>query len=103
MESGPQDVAQYLVSHINPSERRFCERDLLKGYHDTLVSNGVEGYSYKQCEADYVAGGTQRWIWLLALLSGMCPDEWVQYFQDQLVAFMKDWGVNSVSVGMPKV
>ncbi|KAJ3127683.1 hypothetical protein HK100_009601 [Physocladia obscura] len=101
--SGPQDVAQYLISHMYPEERRMWEMEFLQAYYDTLVGDGVDGYSFEDCRRDYVAGGVARWVWLLGLLTILCPDEWVQFFQDQLLAFIVDHGVTPDNIEMPRV
>lgn len=99
--SGPQDLSQYLISHMNPSERRLNEGELLKDYHENLLKGGVVGYSLQDCQQDYIEGGVGRWIWLLAVLSDMCPDDWVQYFVNQVDSFVKDWKVKNAV--MPRV
>jgi thiamine kinase-like enzyme len=105
--SGPQDLAQYLISHASPEDRRGCEQELLRDYyaHLTGPASRVDParYTLAQCEADYVAGGVGRWVWLLALLSGMCPDVMTQFFHDQVLAFMVDHGVTPESIAMPRV
>ena len=116
--SGPQDLAQYLISHASPELRRSCEIQLVQEYYATLTggesaSNSMpgvspsvvdhSGYSFEMCWAEYVAGGSERWIWLLALLSTMCPDSMNQYFHDQVGAFLRDHEVTPESIGMPRV
>ncbi|KAJ3345608.1 hypothetical protein HDU83_003908 [Entophlyctis luteolus] len=106
--SGPQDLSQFLISHMYPEERRMWEMDLLREYYDLLIKHGQGSitpsqYSFEQCKADYVAGGVARWVWLLAILVTLCPDEWVQYFHDQLLAFIKDHGVTPETIEMPRV
>ncbi|KAI8622145.1 kinase-like domain-containing protein [Chytriomyces sp. MP71] len=98
--SGPQDCAQYLISHMYPDERREAEEELLRAYYSKLDSSK---YSYEKCKAEYVAGGTSRWVWLNGLMSGMIPDDWMQYFHDQLLAFIKDHGVTPDTIEMPRI
>lgn len=105
--SGAQDIAQYLISHMTPSLRKECEKELLQSYYSVLTdttNGGVDPttYSYEQCLEDYVRGGSERWVWLLAFLCSICPDPMVQYFQDQVAAFMTDHGVTPETVGMPR-
>mmetsp|Transcript_4483 Transcript_4483/g.7330 ORF Transcript_4483/g.7330 Transcript_4483/m.7330 type:complete len:446 (+) Transcript_4483:69-1406(+) len=59
-------------------------------------------YTWEMCVQDYIRGGSERWVWLLCLLSGMCPDPMVQYFHDQFEAFCKHHGVTPASIGMPR-
>ncbi|KAI8896122.1 kinase-like domain-containing protein [Globomyces pollinis-pini] len=103
--SGPQDCAQFLISHMYPSERKEVEMGLLQDYYDVLVESGVDksSYSFDQCKYDYVSGGVGRWIWLLGILCGMCPDEWIQFFHDQLYSFIKDHSVTPQNIPMPRV
>lgn len=102
--SGPQDLAQYLISHMEPSVRRSCERELVETYYkELIVGDQVADYSFEECWSDYRHGGLERWVWLLALLSTMCPDSMNQYFQDQVAAFMLDHNITPENIGMPRV
>ncbi|KAJ1561778.1 hypothetical protein HK096_003352 [Nowakowskiella sp. JEL0078] len=103
--SGPQDCAQYVISHMYPEERRLWEDELISSYYSVLIAGGVntKDYSLNKCRADYVAGGVGRWVWLLALLTGMCPDSWVQFFHDQLLAFIIDHNITPDNIVMPRV
>lgn len=103
--SGPQDCAQYFISHMVSADRRQCEERLLKEYYATLVANGVEevAYGWERCWADYVEGGVCRWVWLLALLSAICPDPLTQYFHDQVSDFILDHGITPENIAMPRV
>eukprot|EP01034_Spumella_vulgaris_P024503 gene24503-30857_t len=110
--SGPQDLAQYLISHASPADRRAHEEALVRDYYSVLTT-AAEGedrkvvdaaqYTFEQCWKDYVSGGTERWVWLFAYLTGLCPDNMNQYFHDQLSAFMVDHGVTPENIGMPRV
>jgi hypothetical protein len=113
--SGPQDVAQYLISHASDSDRLKHERTLVEEYYACLTGSPKywttattsevcsEKYSWEDCWRDYIEGGSERWVWLLALLSGMCPDPMVQYFQDQLASFIISHNITPASIGMPRV
>jgi len=102
--SGPQDCAQFLISHMNPHVRAECEEKLMKGYYEELTLDVDLGcYSWEQCWKDYVDGGAERWIWLLCILSSMCPNNMVQYFHDQTAAFIKHHKITPSSIGMPRV
>ncbi|HYM16434.1 MAG TPA: oxidoreductase family protein [Dehalococcoidia bacterium] len=50
---GVFDVAYFVAGSLTPDERRARERDIVKLYHDTLVSHGVQGYTLDQCWEDY--------------------------------------------------
>ena len=44
--SGPQEVGQYVISHMEPHIRRSCEKELLDAYYAQLVLGGVSAESY---------------------------------------------------------
>jgi hypothetical protein len=50
---GPYDVAYFLSQSINPADRKACEMDILRSYHEKLLEHGVTGYSFDQCLDDY--------------------------------------------------
>ena len=104
--SGPQDIAQYLISHMLPELRRECENRLVLDYYSHLTDGTLLhpcDYSLEQCWEDYKHGGAERWVWLLLLLATMCPDSMVQYFHDQLRDFIVDHHIDENNVGMPRV
>ncbi len=47
------DVAYFITWGINVEDHDAIPA-LLRGYHDTLVEHGVAGYSFEQCERDFV-------------------------------------------------
>lgn len=107
--SGPQDLGQFMISHVNPEVRKDIEERLVRSYYQELISKGdrntlnEENYSWESCWRDYKFGGCERWVWLLALLTELCPENMVQYFQDQLAAFMRDHEINPDNISMPRV
>ena len=112
--SGPQDIAQYAISHMAPAARRAAELRLVRAYHDALTDAlagagagaGGPGLSWEECWAEYVAGGVGKWVWLLSYIAspGMgVPAAAVRYFQGQLLAFAADHGVTPDNVPMPRV
>lgn len=50
---GVLDVAYFLGQNLLPEDRRAGEMDLLRTYHDDLLVNGVQGYTFEQCLHDY--------------------------------------------------
>lgn len=40
---------------------------------------------------------------MLPFLTSMCPDNVVQYFHDQVAAFIEDHSISSENVSMPRV
>lgn len=99
--SGPQDIAQYMISHASPSLRRSCESSLLEVYQYELRCRGVQ-ISIESCKAEYIIGGIEKWVWLLGLLAGILPDSDLQYFHDQMFAFMTDHKIDASKVGQPR-
>jgi hypothetical protein len=110
--SGPQDMAQYIISHTSPTDRRLIERELMMAYYlelTTIPSTGIplhedlasKSYSFDDCWRDYIHGGVQRWVWLFCVLTTLCPDIVNQYFHDQLVAFLQDHEITPDNIGIP--
>ncbi len=67
---GPRDVAYFLALLLTVEQRRATEASLLKLYHETLVANGVGGYSTEDLRSDLVVGlGSPLTMWVIA--SGM--------------------------------
>ena len=102
--SGPQDLGQFVISHTDPKERRLYEHKVVRNYYDALIEcNKSVTYSYEECFAEYVKGGAERWVWLLALLSTMCPANMNNYFQAQVKEFLIDHHIDASNIGMPRV
>lgn len=105
--SGPQDIAQFMISHVCPADRRACEHELLQQYFNTLMAHSEvrddSSFSWDMCLQEYQEGGTGRWVWLLALLTTMCPDSMTQFFHDQVLAFIRDHGITPTRMPMPRV
>jgi hypothetical protein len=102
--SGPQDLGQYVISHMDPEVRRRHQDDLLHLYHDELARGGVDiaEFTFEDCRKEYVAGALERWVWLLGYMAGCCPEALNRYLHDQVHAFMVDFGVNADSIGQPR-
>ena len=50
---GAFDAAYFLGSNLDPVERSNREVDLLRTYHNTLLNNGVDDYTFGECLLDY--------------------------------------------------
>jgi hypothetical protein len=50
---GAADVAYFLGSGLSPEVRREHERDLLRVYHETLLSQGIADYTFERLWRDY--------------------------------------------------
>jgi hypothetical protein len=109
--SGPQDLAQYFISHIPGEKRREMEDILLHEYYQALTSNesiggkfvNPENYSYEEMLNEFAHGGAEKWIWLITVCAEVFNDQMLQYFQDQMADFFKDHGLNEHNIGMPRV
>jgi hypothetical protein len=103
--SGPQDLGQFVISHVEPSVRASIERACVESYYAELCGlnpSVAETMTLEQCVAEYIAGGVGRWMWLLPLLATMMPSKAVMYFHDQVKAFMETHGVTPESIQMPR-
>jgi hypothetical protein len=47
------DVAYFIGAGLLEDDRRECERDLVRRYHDGLIAVGIEGYDWDQCWIDH--------------------------------------------------
>ena len=90
--SGPQDLGQYIISHMDAETRRECERSLLETYHTELVQAGVQNVSFDYCWNEYRIGGVERWLWFLVwfLGQGESMKSWSQFFHNQIKDFVHD-------------
>lgn len=59
---GAADVGYFLGQNLAIADRREHEDALLHAYHDTLVANGVGGYSFDQFFQDYRVGVVYGWV-----------------------------------------
>ena len=50
------DVAYFMGSAVEPHVRRKVEFDILREYHDGLLAQGVQNYSFADCVVDYRKG-----------------------------------------------
>jgi aminoglycoside phosphotransferase (APT) family kinase protein len=50
------DVAYFLGASLLPEVRRPIERELVRAYHDALLTGGVRDYAFEQCWSDYRRG-----------------------------------------------
>lgn len=91
--SGTQDLGQYMISHSFPHVRRQHEGELLRHYHEVLTAKtraGASVPSLEEIKREYVLGGLGRWVWLLAVISTLCPEPMTEFFVHQLTEFLND-------------
>ena len=101
--SGPQDLGQYVISNMDPQERRDCEERLLRNYYDELVTLGVSEYTFEECWKEYTIGGLERWLWFLVyFLANEAMLDWAQFFHDQIAQFAHDHNIKPQDVTQPR-
>ncbi len=54
-----RDVGYFLATSIDPALRRSHERELVRTYHEALLTHGVGGHSFEECFEDYRLGTIQ--------------------------------------------
>ena len=102
--SGPQDLGQYVLSNMDPTERRECEEDLIKAYFEELKKCGVTNVDWDYCWSEYKLGGLERWLWFLIYFAGQQGPifSWTQFFHDQVSEFMKDHNITADDIVQPR-
>jgi hypothetical protein len=95
MQVGPweptTDLAQMIISDVKPELFKAHSKHLVRLYWDHLVKHGVpeSSYPFEACWRSFCRGGVERWIWLFTVLASMSlPPKAIQYFHDQLLAFI---------------
>lgn len=53
IHSGLRDITYFLSTSLTTETRRAIERDVVTGYHDALISGGIDDYSFDDCWRDY--------------------------------------------------
>lgn len=102
--SAAQDLGQYMVSNCTPEARRGCEKQVVEEYYAELISHGVDGtsYTFDECWGEYTKGGLQRWLWFVCYFAGAPSKEGLgahlQFFHDQVLAFMQDHDLTAKDV-----
>jgi len=106
--SGPQDLGQFMISHVEPEMRVSIEKDAVHAYFEELCAafagdgDAAVSFSWEQCWDEYVQGGLGRWLWFLPMLTTLCPPKMGQFFHDQVHAFAKTHGITVSNVPMPR-
>lgn len=104
---GPQDLAQWVISHLDPILREQHEEKLLECYYTALkhawkAQFGEEQmdiyaaqYTLDDVKTDYIYGAG-KWLWLLAVCVPFCDgisDSMYQHFVSQLSAFCTHFNI----------
>jgi hypothetical protein len=102
--SGPQELGQFMISHVEPGARAAMERGAVAAYHAELTRlNPRVGMTLAECWAEYVAGGLGRWLYFLPFDGWGAPPAVSQFFCDQVLAFIVAHGVTPETVPMPRM
>merc|ERR1712232_211721 len=103
--SGPQELGQYVISNMDPIERKACERKLVEAYYAELKKAiGDDDFccNWDYCWSEYKIGGVERWLWFLVYFIGMGMSDWAQFFHDQLHSFIIDHGIGANDITQPR-
>lgn len=92
---GAYDLGYFLISSVDPSQRRKIERGLVALYHAELLQAGVTDYPLSQCWADYlqsVAGKLLMSVAATVLLDNASAHKkaWRRTDLTRLIAFCAD-------------
>ena len=99
---GANDVGYFLISSVEPAQRRNMERGLVAHYHAELLRAGIRGYSLRQCWTDYlksVAGKLYITVVATVLLDNSSPHKqaWRRADLTRLLAFCKDHNITAAA------
>eukprot|EP00123_Amoebidium_parasiticum_P001068 comp12065_c0_seq1/m.6778 comp12065_c0_seq1/g.6778 ORF comp12065_c0_seq1/g.6778 comp12065_c0_seq1/m.6778 type:complete len:465 (-) comp12065_c0_seq1:632-2026(-) len=88
------DIAQTLISDVKPDIFVKHANELVRYYWETLIQQGVKesDYPFEACWEGFCRG-PERWMWMFALLASFpLPENAIQYFHDQIWAFVQAFG-----------
>ncbi|CAJ1959165.1 unnamed protein product [Cylindrotheca closterium] len=102
--SGPQELGQYVISNMDPAERRASEKELVQAYYKELQANleDEKCCSWEYCWSEYKIGGVERWLWFLVYFIGNGMGDWAQFFHDQISEFMNDHNLSEDDITQPR-
>jgi hypothetical protein len=102
--SGPQDLGQFMISHVEPTARASIERAAVAAYHAALMAaNARIAVTPEKCWEEYVNGGLGRWLFFLPYDGWGAPPSTSQFFADQVLAFIQAHGITPENVPMPRM
>ena len=122
--SGPQEIGQYVISHMSRDVRKEHEHVLLQQYYETLKTTYYEHrpfsppqeandnnnnttddlmLSWEECWREYTVGGVERWMWFLIYFCAMpASTSWAQFFHNQIADFMHDHDLTADDITQPR-
>ncbi|KAF9980696.1 hypothetical protein BGZ65_004785 [Modicella reniformis] len=88
------DLGQTVISDVAIPVIQAHARSALHKYWERLIELGAvqpSEYSFETCWTSFLRGGVEKWLWVFAILSShpSLPALAVQYFHDQMVAFIE--------------
>ncbi|KAF0978157.1 hypothetical protein FDP41_002672 [Naegleria fowleri] len=90
------DLAQTLISDVNPDIVAKHSKRLLRVYYDELIRCGADltDFSFEDCWNCFCKNGPERWIWLFSVLASLSfiPEKAVKYWHDHLLSFIESHG-----------
>lgn len=86
--TGSDDLAYMMGLHWYPERRQRLERELLRTYHQTILKNGVQGYSLEDLWDDYRLSCIRNmlipvWQWT----RGIHPSVWWFHFERSFMTY----------------
>ena len=101
-----QDVGYFLISSVDPAQRRTTERGLVAQYHAELLRLGVTGYGLAQCWTDYLQSVAAKFYMTVAatvLLDNSTPHKqaWRRADLARLQAFCADHRISEDTFAVP--
>ncbi len=111
--SGPQDIGQFLISHMKTQDAVDMLDEVSTVYRQSLIEtlqsvnpSQVESvHDLEEIKREIVYGGLERWVWLNGYMSGWAgrmPPIYMQYFHDQMHGWIEKNGITPDEVGMPR-
>lgn len=112
--SGPQDIGQYLISHLETQGAHGMLDEITSVYRKTLIETidaatnatfhlSEEVPSLGDLQREIIYGGLERWIWLYGYMCGMeIPAIYMQFFHDQVYGWILANKISAEGVGMPR-
>ncbi len=117
--NGPTELAYSVILHVEPADRRRVEEQMLRHYYEVLTGDGGGGedgmggerrgptkeeYPFDTFKKEYVMGGAERMLWLLAFMtaSPTISHAWLQAYHGHVAAFLSDHGVTRDTIGVAR-
>lgn len=88
VDVGARDLAFLIALHWYPSTRRELEQSLLRLYHEVLLTQGVENYSFEELWLDYRRGAVRNLTMPIIFWNqGMSLERWWSRLECALASY----------------